>query len=125
MITFIKPKGRKQYMCCFLRYQILRGQNVINYDEYCCHVKQVILASANSYCNFRIFFIYYVLYFPVWTSKLYFPCFPFVFYCSHLKAGTVHSSDSSLIGKRSIISQLHVQAATAKNEEQYTLNNVI
>ena len=75
MITFIKPKGRKQYMWCFLQYQILRGQNVINYDEYCCHVKQVILASANSYCNFHIFFIYCVLYFPVWTSKLYFPYF--------------------------------------------------
>ena len=51
--------------------------------------------------------------------------FPFFFYCSHLKTGTVHSRDSSLIRKRSIISQLHVRAAAAENEEQYTLNNII
>ena len=75
IITFIKPKGRKQYTCCLLQYQILKAQKRINHDEYWCHVKQFILASA---CNFHILFKYYVLYFPLWTSTLYFPCFPFV-----------------------------------------------
>ena len=28
---------------------------------------------------FHILFISYVLYFPLWTSTLYFPCFPFFF----------------------------------------------
>ena len=51
--------------------------------------------------------------------------FPFLFYWSYLKAGTVHSNNSSLFRKRSIISQLNVPAATAENEEQYTLSNII
>ena len=74
---FIKPKGRKQYICYFLQYQILKAQKLINHYEYSYHVKQFILASANSYCNFYILFIYYVLYFPLWTSTLYFPSFTF------------------------------------------------
>ena len=40
----------------------------INQNEYCNHVKQFILASANSYCNFQFFFICYVLYLLLWTS---------------------------------------------------------
>ena len=38
---------------------------------------------------------------------------------------TVHSSDSSFYRKRSIKSQLNVQAATAENREQYTLSNIM
>ena len=34
IITSIKPKGRKQYICCHLQYQILKVQNRINHDEY-------------------------------------------------------------------------------------------
>ena len=44
----------------------------------------------------------------------------FPFFTDHLKAGTVHSSDSSLFRKRSII----VLPAKTKNEEQYTLSNI-
>ena len=54
-----------------------------------------------------------------------FPMFRFLFYLSHLKEGAVHSSDSSLFRKLSIISQLKKQAATAENEERYTLSNII
>ena len=51
--------------------------------------------------------------------------FPFLFWFWHFKAGAVHSSYSSLFRKKSIISQLNVQIATAENEEQYTLSNKI
>ena len=61
----MKPKGRKEYVYCFLQYQILKAQKRINQDEYCYHVKQFILVSANSYCHFYILFRYYVLYFPL------------------------------------------------------------
>ena len=64
-VTFIKPKGRKKYICCFLQYQILKVQKHINHDKYWYHVKQFTLVSANSYCNFHILFLYYVLYFPL------------------------------------------------------------
>ena len=50
---------------------------------------------------------------------------PFLFSWSHLKAGTVYSSNSSLFHKRSIIGQLNEPAATAANEEQYTLSDII
>ena len=33
-------------------------------------INQFIIASADSYCNFHIFFMYYVLYFPLRTSTL-------------------------------------------------------
>ena len=49
----------------FLQYQILKAQKRISHDEYWCHVKQFILASSNSYCNFHILFIYYVLYYTI------------------------------------------------------------
>ena len=49
----------------------------------------------------------------------------FSFYQSHLKECAVHSSDSSLFCKRSIMSQLNVQTATAENEEQYTLSSIL
>ena len=51
--------------------------------------------------------------------------FSFLFYWSHFKAGVVHSSDSSLFRKMSIIGQLQVQAARAENEEQYTLSKQV
>ena len=51
--------------------------------------------------------------------------FSLLFYCSHLKAGTVYSSNLSLFRKRSIISQLNVRAATAENEEQDIYSNII
>ena len=99
-------------------------------------LKQLILASANSYCKFHIFVIYNVLYFSLWTSTLYFLCFPFFFidrlsmfsfpFCwSHLKAETAHSVNSSLFRKRWNIGQLNVTAETADNEEQYTLSKII
>ena len=50
---------------------------------------------------------------------------PFLFYWKHLKAGTVHSSDSSLFRKMMIICQSNVPAITAENEEQNTLSNII
>ena len=50
---------------------------------------------------------------------------PFLLYRSHLKAGTVHSSDLSLSHKSLIIGQSNIPAATAENEEQYTLSNII
>ena len=53
------------------------------------------------------------------------PMFPFLFYWLHFKAGTVHLSDLSLFRKILIIDQLKVQDATAENEEQYTLSNII
>ena len=53
------------------------------------------------------------------------PMFVFLFYWSHLKAGTVHLRDSSLFRKRSIMGQVNVQAATTENQEQYTLSNII
>ena len=136
----MKPKGRKQYVYCFLQYQILKAPKRINQDEYCYHVKQFILVSANSYCHFRILFRYYVLYFQLWTSTLYFPCFlfcfidqlsvfPFIFYWSHLKAGTVHLSDSSVSRFTPLFihhsSDPPAPAATAENEEQYNLGNII
>ena len=49
----------------------------------------------------------------------------FSFFCSYLKAGAVHSNDSSLFRKMSIIGQLQVQTATAENEKQYALSNII
>ena len=62
----------------------------------------------------------YTLYFDTVLSML-----PFLFYSSHLKAGAIHASDSSLIRKMLIIGKLQVQAATAENEGQYTLSNII
>ena len=41
-----------------------------------------------------------------------------------VKTGTAHSSNSSLFCKSSIIGQLNVPAATAENEEQYTLSDI-
>ena len=33
IIMFIKPKGRKQYICCFLQNQILKAQKRINHEK--------------------------------------------------------------------------------------------
>ena len=101
-----------------LQHQILKAQK--RHDEYCYHIKQFVMTSANSYYNFHILFIYYVLYFPLGTSTLNFPCFSFFFIDRtwKLKADAVHLSDSSLFRKRSIIGQLNVRAATAEYQEQ-------
>ena len=124
IITFLKPKGRKQYICCFLQYQILKAKKHVNHDDYCYHVKQFILASA-THIVISIFFSYTMYY----TFHCELPHCTFhvslFFYLSHLNAGTVHSSNSSLFRKRSIIGQLNVSAATTENEEQYTFSNII
>ena len=62
-----------------LQHQILKAQKSLNHDEYCYHIKQFILTSANSYCNFDTLSIYYALYFSLGTSTLYFPYFSFFF----------------------------------------------
>ena len=127
-----------------LQHQILKVQKSLNHDEYCYHIKQFILTSANSYCNFHvlftyyilyfplansycnfhILFIYYVLHFPLGTSTLNFHVSVFL-YWSHLKADAVHLSDSFLFRTRSIIGQLNGQAAAAENQEQYTSSNIM
>ena len=135
IIPLVKPNGRKQYICCFLQYQVLKARKRINLDSTAI-TENSFLVSANSYCNFHILLIYYILYYPLWTFTLYFPCFPFffvdrlsmfpfLFYWSNLKVGTMHSSDSSLFRKRSIIGQLNVPTATAERKDQYTLSNII
>ena len=96
-------------------------QKHINHDEYCYHVKQFILESENSYCNFHILF--YILSIVNFHTVLY--MFSFLFYWLHLKKGTAYSNSSSLFRKRSIIGQLNVPAATAENGEQYFFSKVI
>ena len=123
IITYIKSKGKKQYISYFLQYQILKARERINDDEQCYHVNQFILESAGSYCNFHISFMYHVLCFPVCNFFLYFPYFPFFF--TDVKVGAVPSSDSSLFQKGMTISQLNVQVSTAANEERYTLSNIL
>ena len=56
------------YFCCIYRKK-----------SWCYHASQFILALTNSYCNFHILFIYYVLYISLCASTLYFPCLPFIF----------------------------------------------
>ena len=107
-----------------LQHQILKAQKSLNHDECCYHIKQFIMISANSYCNIHILFIYYVLYFPLWTSTLYFPCFSF-FLLIALESRCCLFKRFTLFRKRSIMGQLNVQAVTAENQEQYTLSNIM
>ena len=74
-----KTKMKEAIHMLILQHQILKAQKSLNHDEYCYHIKQFILTSANSYCNFYVLFIYCVLCFPLGTSTLYFPYF-FLFY---------------------------------------------
>ena len=72
-------------------------QKCINHEEYWFHVKQFILVSANSYFNFHILFRYIMYYtfhceLPHYTVHVSLP-----FLLIHLKAGTVHSGNSSVI----------------------------
>ena len=53
-----------------LQHQILKAKK--RHGEYCYHIKQFILTSANPYYNFHILFIYYILYFPLGTCTLFF-----------------------------------------------------
>ena len=115
---------KKTIHMLILQHQILKAQKCLNHDEYCYHIKQFILTSANSYCDFHILFIYYVLYLPLETSTLYFPCF-FLFYWSHLKADTVHLSDLSLFCKRSIIGQLTYKLQQLKIKSNAPFINIM
>ena len=62
-------------------------------------------------------------------STLYFhivlSTFPFLFYWWHLKVSVFPSSHSSLFRKSLTIGQSNVQAATAENEERYTLSSIL
>ena len=88
--------------------------------------KQFLLAPANLYCNFHILFKYilYTMLYSVYIHTV-LSMLPFLFYSSRLKAGVVHSRDLFLLFKMLIIGQLQVQAATAENEEHYTLSNIV
>ena len=82
---------------------------------------KTIYSGISSYCTFHILCtILSTLNFNTVLSM-----FLFLFYWSHLKAVAVHFSDSSLFCKRSIMSQLNIQAATAENQEEYTLSNLM
>ena len=74
-----KTKMTETIHMLILQHQILKAQKSFNHDEYCYHIKQFTMTSANSYCSIHILFIYYVLYFPLWTSTLYFQYVPFFF----------------------------------------------
>ena len=101
----------------FFTNQILKLQKQINHREHCHHVKQFILASANS-CNVHILFICYVIYCTFHVS--------FSFLLIALESMyTVHSNNPSLFCQRSIIGRLKKPAATAENEEKYTYSNII
>ena len=80
-----KTKIKETIHMLILKHQILKAQKSLNHGEYCSHIKQFILTSPNSYCNFHILFMYQL-------------------------------SGSFWFRKRSIIGQLKVQAATAKNQ---------
>ena len=85
-----KTRMKETIHMLILQHQILKAQKSLNQDEYCYHIKQFILTLVNSYCNFHILFIYYVLYFPLGTSTLYFPYFSFFFIDrTYLKADAV------------------------------------
>ena len=77
-------------------------QKCINHEEYWFHVNQFILVSANSYFNFHILFRYIMYYtfhceLPHYTVHVSLP-----FLLIHLKAGTVHSGNSSVIGQSNL-----------------------
>ena len=67
-----KTKMKEAIHMLILQHQILKAQKSLNHDEYCYHIKQFILTSANSYYA-------HVLYFRLETSTLYFPCLSFFF----------------------------------------------
>ena len=123
-ITFKKAKGWEQYICCFLRYKILKAQELMYDDKQRYHVNQFILALANSYCNCHILFIYHALYFPLCTSRLYFPCSLSILLIA-FESRCYPNKRFILFRKRLTIGQLNVQVATAEIEEQYNLSNII
>ena len=86
--------------------------------------KPVYSSISKLICNFYNLVIYHVLYFPPCTSTLQFPCFPF-FYNGRTWKQVLLLLCFVLFRKRSNIAQLIVQAATAGNEEQFTLSNII
>ena len=126
IIKFKKSKGKKKCIRCFLQHQTLKSKICINHDGYCYHVKQFILASENSYCNFHILFIYYVLYFPLRTTALYFSCFSFFFIdCTWKQVLSILQAIHSCFTKGRSWVSTNVQTETEENEERYTLSNII
>ena len=134
-----KTKMKETMHVPILQHQILRSKKSINHDEYCYHVKQFILTSANSYCNFHILFMYYVLYFPLsnsycnfhilfiyyvlhfplGTSTLYFLCFSFfLIYCTWKQMLSIYViylcfvKDRSLVSWTDKIQQLKIKSNT-------------
>ena len=97
----------------------------MNLDEYH-HVSHSILASANVYCIFHITFMCHVLYFSLCAFTLQFLCFAF-FVIDRTRKQTLLIKRFNFVFTKDLpsISQSNVQAATAKNEEQYTLSNMI
>ena len=82
--------------------------------EWCYHEDQFILASQ-SYILISVAFLCTMLY--TFQCLLY----TLFFYQSHPKAGTVSQIIHPCFCKKFTISQRNAQAATAEDEEQYTL----
>ena len=118
-----KTKGSKHYVCCFLQYQ----------DEYKSYkLERVLLSRKTVYSGISKFILQFPNFFHILCTifsivnfNTVLSMFPFLFHWLHIKVGAVHSSDWSLFRKRSIIDLLNIQAATAENEEQYTLSNIV
>ena len=70
--------------------------------------------------------MYHVLYFSLCTFTLYFPSFVF-FVIDRSRKQTLLITRFNLlfIEQRPSVTQSNVNAATAENEEQYTLSNII
>ena len=125
IIAFINPKARKQYIYYPLKYQILKTQKPINYDEYMLSRKTVY--SGISKLIMLFLYSFHILCTIPSIVKIHtvLSLLPFLLYRSHLKTGTVHSRDLSLSHKSLIIGQSNIPAATAENKEQDTLSNII
>ena len=95
--------------------------------------RQVVLSRKPVYSGISKLILYFPYSFHILCtilSTVYFHTvlsllFTFLFYWSHLKVGTVPSSNSSFFCKTSTIGQLNVSLETAENEEQYTLSNML
>ena len=88
--------------------------------EWCYHEDQFILASQ-SYIVICMAFLCTMLYTFQCVLHTLLSMSPFLFYQSHPKAGAVNQIIHPCFCKRLTIGQLNVQAATAEDEEQYTL----
>ena len=52
---------RQKYICCLLRYKMLKVQQRVSVNDQYYHIGQIILALANIYCIFHIVFMYHGL----------------------------------------------------------------